>query len=116
MDGFKIITQSNQEIRFTYYVELAPITSESFKSILPFTRVFYHAKVSGQEMWINDVPPLDIVQENASVFTEPGEVVLGHPNPFVLKLQIAWEFIVAKGKVWMPRIFLQELLREIWKS
>jgi len=45
--------------------------------LLPFTRTFMHARVSGQEVWIDDAPPLDVIQENASVFTEPGEAVYG---------------------------------------
>jgi hypothetical protein len=127
MDGFKIITQTNQEIRFTYYVEQAPITSESFKSILPFTRVFYHAKVSGQEIWINDVPPLDIVQENASVFTEPGEVVFGPSKPIRTKTANCMGIYYGEGKgLDAANIFskviegdlekLKELGQQIWKN
>lgn len=40
-----------------------------------------HARVSGQEIWIDDAPPLDIIQENASVFAEPCEVVYGPLHP-----------------------------------
>ena len=81
MTGFKIITQDNEEIRFNFYHELAPVTCKAFAEILPFTRIFYHARVSGEEIWIDDVPHLDIIQENASVFTEPGEVVVGPLKP-----------------------------------
>ncbi|MBK9734428.1 MAG: DUF3830 family protein [Saprospiraceae bacterium] len=77
MKGFKISTKDNLEIRFELYINAAPITSVAFQSILPFTRTFYHARVSGQEIWIDDVPKLDIIQENASVFTEPGMKVKG---------------------------------------
>lgn len=81
MKGFKITTPGKQEIQFELYLDTAPITSEAFLSILPFTRTFHHARVSGQEIWIDDVPRLDIIQENASVFTEPGEVVFGPAKP-----------------------------------
>jgi len=40
-----------------------------------------HARVSGPEIWIDDAPPLDIIQENASVITLPGEVVYGPLKP-----------------------------------
>lgn len=81
MNGFKIITSEQQEIRFAFYEKEAPITSKAFVGILPFTRKFFHARISGEEIWIDDVPTLDIIQENASVFTEPGEVVFGPMNP-----------------------------------
>lgn len=60
MTGFIIQTKSGEEIRFRYDLENAPVTAKAFHVILPFTRVFYHARVSGQEIWIDDVPPLDI--------------------------------------------------------
>lgn len=81
MTGFKIIMEDNQEIEFKFYHDSAPVTCKAFARILPFSRVFYHARVSGEEIWIDDVPPLDIIQENASVFTEPGEVVFGPSKP-----------------------------------
>lgn len=49
--------------------------------MLPFSITFVHARVSGHEIWTADAPPLDIIQENASVFTEPGEVVYGPLHP-----------------------------------
>ncbi len=36
---------------------------------------------SGQEVWTDDAPQLDIIQENASVFAELGEVVFGTMKP-----------------------------------
>ena len=81
MSGFKIITEANEEIRFQYYRDAAPVTCDAFARTLPFTRTFHHARVSGEEIWIDDVPELNIIQENESVFTEPGEVVLGPSKP-----------------------------------
>lgn len=87
MDAFVITTLQtaisgyNQEIEFELYIDSAPVTSKAFIGILPFTRTFHHAKVSGQEIWIDDVSKLGIIQENASVFTEPGEVVFGPVKP-----------------------------------
>lgn len=77
MRQFSIRTKSNQIIRFNMYLEEAPITSMAFINALPFTKTLIHARVSGQEIWTDDGPALDIIQENSSVFTEPGEIVLG---------------------------------------
>lgn len=98
MTGFKITTKDQQEIRFEFYQDTAPSTSKAFVSILPFTRTFHHARVSGQEIWIDDVPPLDIIQENASVFTEPGEVVFGPSKPLRTKTANCFGIYYGEGK------------------
>lgn len=81
MKGFFIKTIENNIIRFSYYLTDAPITCEAFDTTLPFTKTFMHARVSGQEIWTDNAPQLDIIQENASVFTIPGEVVIGPMKP-----------------------------------
>jgi len=98
MTGFKITTQHGQEIRFLFYHDDAPITSSAFQRILPFTRTFNHARVSGQEIWIDNVPQLDIIQENASVFTEPGEVVFGPTKPSRTKTANCFGIYYGDGK------------------
>ncbi len=98
MTGFKIITKEDQEINFGYYLDTVPITCKAFEQILPFTRTFHHARVSGQEIWINDVPQLDIIQENASVFTEPGEVVFGPSKPLRTKTANCFGIYYGDGK------------------
>jgi hypothetical protein len=98
MTGFVIKTQEQKTIRFRYYNEEAPITSKAFASLLPFTRTFYHARVSGQEIWIDNTPPLDIIQENASVFTEPGEVVFGPLKPLRAKTSNCMGIYYGEGK------------------
>jgi hypothetical protein len=98
MTGFKIITKDNHEINFRYYLDTAPITCKAFGQILPFTRTFHHARISGQEIWINDVPQLDIIQENASVFTEPGEVVFGPSKPLRTKTANCFGIYYGNGK------------------
>lgn len=98
MDGFKIITANDEEIKFKFYHDAAPITSGAFAQILPFKRTFYHARVSGQEIWIDDVPPLDIIQENASVFTMPGEVVFGPSKPLRSKTANCFGIYYGNGK------------------
>ncbi|NVO21218.1 MAG: DUF3830 family protein [Bacteroidetes bacterium] len=98
MKGFKIITSDNQEIKFEFYLDAAPVTSNAFNGILPFTRTFYHAKVSGQEIWIDNVPKLEIIQENASVFTEPGEVVFGPTMPIRTKTANCFGIYYGDGK------------------
>jgi hypothetical protein len=98
MNGFKIIMPDKAEIHFEYYTDTAPVTSKAFASIIPFTRIFNHARVSGQEIWIDNVPPLDIIQENASVFTEPGEVVFGPARPSRSKTANCFGIYYGEGK------------------
>jgi 2',3'-cyclic-nucleotide 2'-phosphodiesterase (5'-nucleotidase family) len=98
MQGFKLVTPTNVEIRFELYLEAAPITSAAFLEILPFTKTFYHARVSGQEIWIDNMPPLNIIQENASVFTQVGEVVLGPSMPMRSKTKNCFGIYYGDGK------------------
>ena len=81
MKGFQIKTKDGQVIRFSYYLAEAPVTSTAFAATLPFTRTFLHARVSGQEIWIDNAPELDIIQENSSVFMSAGEVAIGPVKP-----------------------------------
>ena len=98
MVGFKITTLDKQEINFEFYFDAAPLTSKAFIDILPFTRTFYHARISGQEIWIDNVPQLDIIQENASIFTEPGEVVFGPTKPIRVKTANCFGIYYGEGK------------------
>jgi hypothetical protein len=98
MTGFKILTKDKQEIKFEFYMDAAPVTSKAFVDILPFTRTFHHARVSGQEIWIDNVPQLDIIQENASVFTEPGEVVFGPTKPTRTKTAKCFGIYYGEGR------------------
>lgn len=127
MAGFKLITSENGEIEFELYLEDAPITSKAFLELLPFKRTFYNARVSGQEIWIDNVPSLDIIQENASVFTEPGEVVFGPSKPSRTKTANCFGVYYGEGKgLDACNIFakvidadfkkLQELGESIWKN
>jgi hypothetical protein len=81
MNNFQIRTADDQTIRFQLYVDVAPITSAAFIKSLPFSRTFIHARVSGQEIWTDHGANLDIIQENSSVFTVPGEIVSGPLKP-----------------------------------
>lgn len=127
MAGFKITTPDQQEIRFECYTDVAPVTSKAFAEMLPFTRTFHHARVSGQEIWIDDVPPLDIIQENASVFTTPGEVVFGPSKPVRAKTANCFGIYYGEGKgldacnifakvVESDRQKLIDLGNRIWKN
>jgi Protein of unknown function (DUF3830) len=84
MEGFRI-RAADITIRFRFHLDAAPITCQAFEKLLPFTRTLMHARLSGQEIWTDQAPPLDIIQENASVFTEPGEVVFGPSRPARVK-------------------------------
>jgi hypothetical protein len=98
MKGFKIVCPESDEIHFQYYFKDAPITCKAFESILPFTNTFFHARTSGQEIWIDNLIPLSIIQENASVFTLPGEVVLGPQFPVRAKTANCFGIYYGDGK------------------
>lgn len=97
MTGFVLITTQGQQIRFRYLAE-APLTANAFAGALPFTRTFFHARVSGQEIWTDKGLGLDIIQENASVFTEPGEMVLGPLHPARTKTADALGIYYGEGR------------------
>jgi hypothetical protein len=127
MTGFLIRTQNGQTIRFRLYNDTAPVTAEAFSLTLPFSKTFFHARVSGQEMWIDDAPLLDILQENSSVFAEPGEIVIGPVKPARNKVAGFMGIFYGEGKlVDGANIFgkvidedlalLQTLGEKIWKQ
>lgn len=98
MLGFKLVYNQSDFISFKLYVDEAPITVAAFIGLLPLKRTFYHARLSGQEIWFDDLPPLDIIQENASVFTVPGEVVLGPSLPVRSKTKNCFGIYYGEGK------------------
>lgn len=98
MKGFKLITAVHQVITFEYYFNEAPVTAKAFAALLPFTSTFLHARVSGEEIWTADVPQLDIIQENASVFTAIGEVVFGPATPIRTKTANCMGIYYGEGK------------------
>ncbi|CAN5283553.1 hypothetical protein BH09BAC6_BH09BAC6_34360 [soil metagenome] len=127
MAGFQIKTPENKIIRFNYYTADAPITCKAFDLLLPFTRVFMHARVSGQEILIDDALPLDIIQENASVFTNQGEVVYGPLKPARTKTSNCMGIYYGEGSGLdccniFARVFdedmplLQTLGKAVWKN
>jgi len=99
MNGFLIRTKNNQIIRFRFYIDAAPITSAAFLKALPLSRNFFHARVSGQEIWIDDVPSLNIIQENSSVFAEPGEIVIGPASPARNKIANCMGIFYGEGRL-----------------
>jgi len=127
MTGFILKTKDGQNIRFRYYMEEAPVSVKAFDQVLPFTISFYHARVSGQEFWVADAFAFDILQENASVFTEPGEIVLGTLKPARVKTSGALGIYYGEGKgldaanifgkVFEEDLYLLKALGEkIWKQ
>lgn len=97
MSGF-VLKTTNITIRFKLYEAEAPETCKAFCGLLPFSETFYHARVSGQEIWIDKAPTLDIIQENASVFVEPGEVVYGPLMPSRAKTSGCMGIYYGEGK------------------
>jgi len=99
MTGFIIKTPGHQIIRFKFYTDAAPLTSVAFAQALPLSKTFFHAKVSGQEIWIDNAPELDIIQENASVFANPGEIVIGPLKPTRNKIATCIGIFYGEGKL-----------------
>ncbi len=99
MVGFQIRTSENLVIRFWYFPDKAPLTCNAFNAMLPFERTLYHARVSGLEIWTDDGPKLDIPQENASIFTEPGEIVLGPISPERNKIKGCLGIFYGEGRL-----------------
>jgi hypothetical protein len=99
MTAFSIRTKSDQVIRFMFYSDAAPLTTEAFSKTLPFSRTFFHAKISGQEIWIDNAPRLDIIQENSSAFAEPGEIVIGPLKPSRNKIAGCIGIFYGEGKL-----------------
>lgn len=98
MAGFKLFTPENEEIKFLYYNEQAPQTCAAFNRLLPFSRKFAHARMSGSEIWAdNFVSEMDH-QENASIFVESGEVVLGAIRPTRAKTSSTFGIYYGEGK------------------
>ena len=127
MEGFKVITSDSIIIRFKLYKNEAPVTCKAFVSLLPFSKTFFHAQISGQEIWTDCAPTLDIIQENASVFTEPGEVVFGPLKPLRAKTSNCMGIYYGEGKGLdscniFAKVFtedqslLETLGNAIWKS
>ncbi|MCC8424596.1 DUF3830 family protein [Mucilaginibacter sp. UR6-11] len=98
MPGFILKTADNKTIRFKFYADEAPATCAAFAKLLPFGRTFMHARVSGQEIWTDHAPPLDVIQENASVFTVPGEVVYGPLKPQRVKTSNCMGIYYGEGR------------------
>lgn len=96
--GFKITTSTGLEIRFDYYEIDAPVTVAAFRKLLPFKRILKHARFSGEEIWTDDAPPMQIIQENASVFTNAGEVVYGPAIPHRAKTRNCIGIYYGEGK------------------
>ena len=97
--GFQIKTPENQIIRFQFYEREAPKTVDTLIKLLPFSRLFFHARVSGREIWIDDAPLIDVPQENATVFAEPGEIVIGPIQPTRNKITGCIGIFYGEGKL-----------------
>ena len=127
MTGFILRTKDDRIIRFRYYNDAAPVTTSAFDDQLPFTRIFVHARVSGAEFWTDDAPELHIIQENASIFAEVGEVVIGTVNPKRTRTAKCMGIYYGDGKGLdccniFAKVFdedlaqLQELGNQIWRQ
>lgn len=126
MNGFKIKTNNGITIRFRYYTE-APVTAKAFDEALPFSLTIMHAKVSGQELWSDKAPALDIIQENASVFAEPWRICYCPYETGRNKVKNCLGIFYGEGKLvdccnFFAKVYdedialLQELGNKIWQE
>ena len=127
MAGFSIKTVDHHAIRFRCYEEAASQTSAAFIKILPFSILLFHARISGQEIWTDKAPELDIPQENCSVFAMPGEIVIGPVKPERNKITKCIGIFYGEGKLLdagniFGKVFdedlalLKDLGEKIWKQ
>ncbi len=61
-------------IRFSLYHKEAPQTCLAFLSKLPWRGKAVQARLSGEEIYIEKGPALNVPQENTSIFLRPGEI------------------------------------------
>jgi hypothetical protein len=99
MQGFTIRTEDGTIIRFHYYLEDAPFTTEAFERALPFSRYLFQARISGQEIWTDQGPGLDIIQENCSIFTAAGEIAIGPARPARNKIAGSMGIFYGEGRL-----------------
>lgn len=127
MKGFEVHTKEGLIIRFSYYTDQAPETVKAFSEALPFEQAFLHATVSGKEIWTDKAPNLNVIQENSTVFVEPGEVVIGPVKPPRVKTAGCMGIYYGEGKgLDACNVFakvaiedlskLESLGRQIWES
>jgi Protein of unknown function (DUF3830) len=127
MTGFSIQAPGDSLIRFRFYTDQAPLTAEAFGKILPFSVTFFHARLSGQEIWTDSGPRLDIRQENSTVLAGPGEVAIGPINPQRNKVAGLMGIFYGDGKLLdgsniFAKVFeedlplLQKLGDKVWKE
>lgn len=127
MNGFTVTTATGIVIRFRLYEKEAPETVKAFLQSLPFTRTLFHARYSGQEIWTDKAPVLYIPQENATVYTDIGEVVLGPVLPKRVKTAGCLGIYYGEGKgidaanvfakvIEVDKHILFELGNTIWKN
>jgi hypothetical protein len=127
MTGFSIQPKQGPLIRFRFYNDSAAVTAKAFWQVLPFSRIIFHARVSGQEIWTADAPKLDILQENSSVIAEPGEVAIGPVKPLRNRVAGMMGIFYGEGKLVdssniFAKVFdedlalLQDLGDKIWKQ
>jgi len=127
MQNFILVTPDTRTICFKLYHDAAPQTVAAFINGLPFSQTFFHAKLSGQEIWTDKGPGLDIIQENASVFAAPGEIVIGPMQPGRNKIANCVGIFYGEGKLLdcgniFGKVFdedlllLQQLGDDIWKK
>ncbi|PWU01900.1 MAG: hypothetical protein C5B52_06435 [Bacteroidetes bacterium] len=98
MAGFIIRINDDHLLRFHFLPE-APHTTKAFLAALPFAEKFYHARISGQEIWMDKAPKLDVIQENVSIFANPGEIVIGPSKPIRNKIIGCMGIFYGEGKL-----------------
>lgn len=90
-----LVTSRNEEIKFHFYDSQAPETCMAIKKILPLEIKLFHAKTSGEELWTPEGPELQILQENATVHIEPGEIGIA---PVHLRNKISKCLVITYGQ------------------
>lgn len=96
--GFQVSAPGGQAIPFEYNLRFAVETCEAFDELLPFSCVFKHVETSGPELWTENAPVLDILQQYSTAQAEAGEVLLGPVQPLRNRISGSLRIFYGEGQ------------------
>ena len=96
--GFQVSASGGEPIPFEYNLRFAVETCEAFDELLPFNCGFKHVETSRPELWTENAPVLDILQQYSTAYAEAGEVLLGPVGPLRNRISGSLRIFYGKGQ------------------